>query len=864
MTPPSSIRQELVRAAERRDRSRRQAVALTVAGVAGLVLLVGVLLDYVWLLSPSIRGGWAALLVLVGGVGAAAWAVWGRRRTSIKEAALEVEASRSETGCEVSTAAEYAAGERQVSGDHERELVEALQRKAAVSVAQAPVREARVLLWPRLAAVAAVVGLGVFLVSAPASGTALRRIATPWTAASYAQITVTPGAVEIPVGRPLEIRGQFVGRIPETAELQIREKGRDDWQRVTLVAPTNGVFRHALGAVSGPFSYRVTGLDAVSGEFQVTTYVPPAVKDLRVRLEPPAYTGLQPSEQASADIAIVRGTRALFRIVPTVPLGRAELVFTNGTVVPLRPDASRQWVAEVPVQRDGEFRIAMVDERGRAGVDEVRHHITAIPDAPPKVDFTEPGEDIRAAATNRIALRFAASDDFGVAGVRILYHRLGSPEQELKVPRLTRRDGEFLGEAELDLGSLKLEEYELVAYHAEARDNNTLDGPGIGKSPTYFIEITDKEGGKCLSQCKGQKVNLLVIQKQIIADTAALATSASTDRYQEMAARQRDAVEFGRLYQEALAKTGAPVEAQGMMNSAVTKMEKAAAALKASRRDAALPPEESALADLYQVVGLLPELKNLPVTPQAAKASNAPPAVQVVLQAILKQKKEPANREELARLLEQVQQLNRQQAAVNAASRSSGESQGKGTGAGKGEGEGQGQSGKEGQANNGKAAKGKAGQGKKGPAKEGQGKQGEGKEGVAQDGKGDPESKPADPKDLAALAPKQEQMSAEARALAERIQRLAGKGSRLGHGAGQRVGDAAGKMAQAAQAMRSGKGESAGTAGDQSASSLGAAEALLEALLSGRPELSDVTAEEAPKQYEAAIADYFRRLSRAE
>ena len=35
-----------------------------------------------------------------------------------------------------------------------------------------------------------------------------------------------------------------------------------------------------------------------------------------------------------------------------------------------------------------------------------------------------------------------------------------------------------------------------------------------------------------------------------------------------------------------------------------------AAALKASRRDAALPPEESALADLYQVVGLLPELKN--------------------------------------------------------------------------------------------------------------------------------------------------------------------------------------------------------------------------------------------------------------
>ena len=55
-----------------------------------------------------------------------------------------VEASRRETDCRVSTAAEYAAGDRQVSGDHARqELVEALQRKAAQSVAQTPVRDSR-------------------------------------------------------------------------------------------------------------------------------------------------------------------------------------------------------------------------------------------------------------------------------------------------------------------------------------------------------------------------------------------------------------------------------------------------------------------------------------------------------------------------------------------------------------------------------------------------------------------------------------------------------------------------------------------------------------------------------------------------
>ena len=53
--------------------------------------------------------------------------------------------------------------------------------------------------------------------------------------------------------------------------------------------------------------------------------------------------------------------------------------------------------------------------------------------------------------------------------------------------------GEVVATAELDLSAMDLKTYELVAYHAEATDNNTLDGPGTGKSPVYFIEITDEE-----------------------------------------------------------------------------------------------------------------------------------------------------------------------------------------------------------------------------------------------------------------------------------------------------------------------------------------------------------------------------------
>ena len=80
----------------------------------------------------------------------------------------------------------------------------------------------------------------------------------------------------------------------------------------------------------------------------------------------------------------------------------------------------------------------------------------------------------------------------------------------------------------------------------------------------------------------------------------------------------------------------------------------------------------------------MPELKNLPIIPPTSKEFNAPPALPSGPQAIQKQKKEVPNREELARLLDQVQQMSRQQAAINAASRSSGESPGQGAGAGSG------------------------------------------------------------------------------------------------------------------------------------------------------------------------------------
>ena len=901
MNTPSPAQAPLATTARQRDRSARAATALAGAGLALLALLAAASLDY-WLTLPA-KLRWAGFAVVAGLVIAGALRLIGllRRPTTLKQAALEVEQRRPDAGCEVSTAAEYLTGERQATQDYERELAAALQQRAAETVSRNPVNFTRRLLAPALGAGVALVLLAVFAASFPAAGTALKRTAAPWTKAAFSRIEVKPGSTEVAVGKPLELAAAFHGRLPGTATLQVRGEGQTAWTDVALTGATNGTFRHTLPAVSASFAYRVTGSDAVSDEFAVTAYVPPAVKELRVKLEPPAYTRLPVTEQAAADIAIIRGTKATFRVAPNVDLSKARLAFTNGTVTELKRDAQGLWTGELPVAKDNEFRFELFDAKGRKGGDEIAHRLTAIPDAAPKVDFELPGGDIRAAATNRVPLKLAASDDFGLSGMKIVFHRLGGPEQELPIPKWTTQDKEATAEVELDLTSLQLRQFELVAYHAEVRDNNTLDGPGVGRSPTYFIEITDLEGGKCLSQKQAQKVNLLTIQKQIIADTATLAPASPKEKFDELALRQRDAIEFGKLYQQGLSETGAPLPVQGAMNAAVAAMTQAAGTLDKRQRDAALPPEETALARLYEVLKLMPALKDLPtqLPPMAQEPKEPkpeqPPALKVVLEALKKQKKEDPKQQELAKMLEQIQQLARQQAAISSACENPGSSPGGGqasepprsaqsrnppdskdaknpapaakpgesksgqqagkqpgkqSGKGQGQGQGEGQP-KDELAKNDTEAKDSPKPGEKPGQQPGQGKK-----------PGDDQPKSA--AELAKLAPKQEAMSQEAKALAERLARLMGKGSRTGKAAGQQLSEASAKMSEAAQALRSGNGSGAGSKGNESNSALGNATAMVEALLAGRPEVGDIASEDAPKQYEGALADYFKRLSRAE
>ncbi|HVK57606.1 MAG TPA: DUF4175 family protein, partial [Candidatus Kapabacteria bacterium] len=610
----SLAKTKLQKASRAKQSATMTALALSTAAVAMVVVIFFALLDYFLMLVPSIRvGGLIATCVLVG-LGVFKLVKHLKRPTHLKEAALDAEATKPEIGCELSTAAEYLSGERKPTQQYESELADALNEHAAEHLEKVKLPYWERMIRPAMI-VAALLLIAVFF-SVLASGglTAFHRAVMPWKNTSYTQVKVEPGNVEIPIGRDLEVKSVFAGRIPREARFQWQDEGSAKWQFASIKRNEQGEYTYPLKNVRTPLKYRVSGSDAISTEYSIEPYIPADVKDWNVELNFPAYTQLPKTKQNTPEISALRGTVASIQITPTTKLSRAQFRFKDGPAVDLHPLENGFWKADLKIASDTEFTIDLADEKGRPDSNQNVYKITAYPDEAPKVEIAEPGQDTTAAATNTVAVKVTAMDDYGINELKLVYHKLGGPEEFVIAKRSGETNTEFT--AEIHLSPLGLTNYQLVAYHAVAVDNNSLDGPGVGKSEVFFIEITDKEGGECKLQGKpGQKVNLLVVQKQIIADTLALGQNPPPEKIDDLAKRQKDAVEFGRIYEKAISMAGTNASAASEIAAAVADMEKAQLALEQKLIKGALPSEESALARLYKVAGMMPELQDLPTVP---------------------------------------------------------------------------------------------------------------------------------------------------------------------------------------------------------------------------------------------------------
>jgi hypothetical protein len=248
-----------------------------------------------------------------------------------------------------------------------------------------------------------------------------------------------------------------------------------------------------------------------AGSLAALSSAEPVVGDIEIRLQYPSYTGRPPTvlPGASGDFRALPGTAVEIRTVATRNVDQARLLFTPTGSPPSQGTSAgqRKTMASVPSelamavdgrQLHARFTVAEAADyrfylRSKTGSirEEHPHKIALEDDATPTVELYAPADELDVEDRKRVELAYTAEDDYGIAEIALVWAAEGSTAAE-RMPlwsaagdRRRSTQGKFLW----DLADLPLAPGSRVGYHVEVVDNNSVTGPNIGRSRTFYLRV---------------------------------------------------------------------------------------------------------------------------------------------------------------------------------------------------------------------------------------------------------------------------------------------------------------------------------------------------------------------------------------
>jgi hypothetical protein len=313
----------------------------------------------------------------------------------------------------------------------------------------------------------------------------------------------------MPAGGDLHVSVLAQGVVPETVSLVVKDAEGDERSTGTTARP-GGRFRHVFRRVTGSFSFHATGGDDEQGDrvVEVRTIHPPAVATVEAQLTPPAYTGQGTVLQKGGAVEALVGTAVELRVVATAPVRSATAVFLEGGKrLELQPSAltddsgtSPAFTGRFVVETPDRYQVELLGENGLRNPNPGSYPVAALQDYSPVGRWLQPDEEGAAMLLPNATLcvRYAAKDDFGLAGAELVVEAPGGREQRIALleppagdarPPLATGGLRLLRVAEL-LGETRAAQ-EGLALQVLLRDNKAPQ-PNTTELPRRSVQVVDE------------------------------------------------------------------------------------------------------------------------------------------------------------------------------------------------------------------------------------------------------------------------------------------------------------------------------------------------------------------------------------
>ena len=235
-------------------------------------------------------------------------------------------------------------------------------------------------------------------------------------------------------------------------------------------------------------SYLTNG--KVVGEMGLAAYSGPIIGDITIWYRYPLYSGLQPKTvyNTSGDIKALKGSEIQMSAISDRTLISAEVVFNNLNKIPFVVENGNTIKGVLSLLESGTYVFETTDSKGRTFKDTTSHTIQLDADQFPEIVINVPAKDIIVNEKDTVELRYTAKDDFGISEISLVFEQENEKKTKI-LNNFSKKQLQYSGAYLWSLSELGLRPDDKIAYHIEVKDNDTISGPKVSSSKTYYLEI---------------------------------------------------------------------------------------------------------------------------------------------------------------------------------------------------------------------------------------------------------------------------------------------------------------------------------------------------------------------------------------
>jgi Domain of unknown function (DUF4175) len=319
----------------------------------------------------------------------------------------------------------------------------------------------------------------------------------------YSFIT-NPGNKDVLYNQPLQITTQYNGPLIENITLLLFNDSSETEPRIIPLDLNGSFYTTRLKNVTSSFFYQISAKtqsleieeNLFSEKYKINVLIPPKIEELSLKVISPAYSKIKTemNDLNDGNIAALKGSLAEIKITSSKVLNRSVLVFSDGDSTHIE-HTGKVARGKFVIRQDKSYKILLQDTENLYNQDPISYNISVLPDNPPYVDISEPGQDIEAQLEDIIRIKIDAADDFGLSNVYLKYRYIkqydssDSVWHKLDIKEFKKGASRLELFSYFDFSKFYVGYNDQLEYCAVAVDNNSVAGFAASSSPLYRISF---------------------------------------------------------------------------------------------------------------------------------------------------------------------------------------------------------------------------------------------------------------------------------------------------------------------------------------------------------------------------------------